>query len=95
MARGRYRESLIINDGDTYWVAPPRREVDSTPRWDDIFHVVKQGERLDTIAYHYYANASLWWVITDYNNIFWMFDIEVGQTLRLPSYEKLVMEILS
>ncbi len=51
----------------------------------DVFHVVAEGERLDLLAYRYYADPALWWVIADANDIKNPLRIEVGNRLRIPS----------
>lgn len=51
----------------------------------DVFHVIAEGERLDSLAYHYYADPALWWVIADANDIKNPLRVEVGKRLRIPS----------
>ena len=36
---------------------------------DDIYIRSKEGDRLDTLAYKYYKNAGLWWIIAQANHI--------------------------
>jgi len=54
---------------------------------EDIFFVV-EGEHIyrpETIAVEVYDRPELWWVIADINNIREpLFDLEVGQELRIP-----------
>lgn len=52
---------------------------------NDIIHVIIQNERLDTIAYKYYKNSKLWWVIADVNNVFDPFDLSGFSTLVIPN----------
>lgn len=52
---------------------------------NDKYHIVGQNERLDTIAYTYYKNSKLWWVIADINQIFDPFTLTIGTTLLIPS----------
>ena len=83
------RKSSLVEDqvGDTFFVhwsrfdAPVIEESD-----EDIIHVVKVQDRLDRLAYEYYRNSRLWWVIAQANDI----DnpttgIQVGQELTIPS----------
>lgn len=45
-----------------------------------IEHEVQQGDRLDTLARHYYKNDRLWWRIIDANP-----DLLYGQTFPEPA----------
>jgi phage tail protein X len=50
------------------------------------YHRVIEGERIDTIAYDYYQNGTLWWKIADANpEVFDWFDVPAGTTLRIPN----------
>jgi hypothetical protein len=52
----------------------------------DVYVITTVGDRLDTIAYSYYNNAELWWVISVANNNITkgsMFP-EPGTQLRIP-----------
>jgi len=37
-----------------------RRMIDTTPRYDDRFHTVIEGDRLDLLAHRYLGNFKLW-----------------------------------
>lgn len=51
-----------------------------------IHHTVTIGERIESIAYQYYADAKLWWRIADANpEILWWDSLTPGTTLRIPS----------
>jgi hypothetical protein len=54
-------------------------------RDDDIYVVTQTGDRLDTLAYQYYEDQTLWWVIAAANNIHnASFAVEDGTILRIP-----------
>jgi len=54
-------------------------------RDDDIYVVTQTGDRLDTIAYKYYDDQTLWWIIAAANNIHdAAFSVEDGTILRIP-----------
>jgi phage tail protein X len=54
-------------------------------RDDDIYVASETGDRLDTIAYEYYGDASLWWIIAAANNIHNApFGLTDGTILRIP-----------
>ena len=62
-------------------------------RDDDIYVASETGDRLDTLAYQYYNDASLWWIIAAANNIHNApFGLEDGTILRIPQN---YIEILS
>ena len=82
-----YRDS----DGDSFGF---RQRIDTSPRPDDRFHTVIDGDRLDLLAYHYLGDVRLWWVICDYNEIFLPLELEVGLVLRIPSEERVQMWLL-
>lgn len=49
-------------------------------------HVVKAGETLHNIAYQYYKNIKLWWVIAEANHIDNPFDaMTTGLVLKIPN----------
>lgn len=54
-------------------------------RDDDIYVVTQVGDRLDGIAYQFYNDSSLWWIIASANNIHDApLGVEVGIVLRIP-----------
>ena len=87
----RYNWSALYVDnksGDFYGTRQPLklREHDS-----DTFHVVTDADckRTDLIAWKYYQDVRLWWVIAEFNNISNPLEIPTGTTLRIPSYERI------
>lgn len=54
-------------------------------RDDDVYVATETGDRLDTLAYQYYNDASLWWIIASANNIHNApFGLKDGTILRIP-----------
>ena len=54
-------------------------------RDDDIYVVTQTGDRLDTLAYKYYEDQTLWWIIAAANNTHnAVFAVEDGTILRIP-----------
>jgi|TARA_Y100000022_G_C12954961_1_gene242051 phage tail protein X len=55
------------------------------PSINDTYIITKQGDRLDNLAWEYYRDPSLWWIIARANNIGkgTLFP-EVGVQLRIP-----------
>jgi phage tail protein X len=78
-------EILINKDGQRYFKS--RKYPPIPPAESDIYVVTVQGDRLDLLAYNYYNDASLWWVISMANNnitVGSMFP-EPGTQLRIPT----------
>jgi hypothetical protein len=90
----RYAGCVLYVDGSEEFVGG-RERIDTTPEPDDVFHTVSQGDRVDLLAYRYLGQADLWWVICDYNDIFFPLDVPVGTVLRIPSDEHVQMRLLS
>jgi hypothetical protein len=54
-------------------------------RDDDIYVITETSDRLDTLAYQYYRDASLWWIIAAANNIHDApLGLKDGTVLRIP-----------
>jgi len=65
-----------------------RTKVTNTiPKSDrDVYIVTQTGDRLDTIAYQFLGDQSLWYIIAKANNIHDpSFAVEDGTTLRIPA----------
>ncbi|MFD9947246.1 LysM peptidoglycan-binding domain-containing protein [Nonomuraea sp. NPDC059023] len=49
-------------------------------------HQIKDGDRIDLIAYRYYNDASLWWMVADANpEILAWHDLSPGFVIRIPN----------
>lgn len=87
-ANSRYTTATITTevgpDGDTRQEMRP-----AFPRARQIsytFYRVTSADRIDTIAYDFYGNAQLWWLIADANpEITDWLDLEPGEVLRIPN----------
>lgn len=90
--RSRYASSVLYVDGDNEFLGT-RKSIDSTPRSDDRFHTVEEGDRVDLLAYRYLGDASLWWVICDFNEINFPLELAPGRVIRIPSVEYVAMEV--
>ena len=56
---------------------------------DSFMHTVIEGDSLDGLAYRYYGDSHLWWVILEANEQYNSpYDICNGDDLLLPSYEE-------
>jgi len=52
----------------------------------DLFIYPKFGDRLDNLAYKYYGDVSLWWIIAKANNLDAAhIGLEVDNQIRIPT----------
>ena len=84
---------LYRSSGKQFWGNRP--QIDTSPQSDDQFHTVVEGDRIDLLAYKYLGDADLWWVIADYNNLFFCQELEVGTKLRIPSQSTVQIGVLN
>ena len=45
---------------------------------------LREGERLDHVAFHYYGDTRLWWVIAAASDIGWGLQCPPGTHIRVP-----------
>jgi len=90
----RYAGCVLYVDGSDEFIGG-RSRIDTVSQPDDLFHVVQEADRIDLLAYRYLDDPTLWWVICDYNDIFFPLDLELGAVLRIPSMDYLQMRVLS
>jgi nucleoid-associated protein YgaU len=90
----RYKNSTIITRNGVQYLGL-RTPVDTTPQGDDRFYDVQPEDTLQKIAHSQYGDATLWWLVADYNTILDPFEeLSPGDVLRLPSQSRLFLEIL-
>lgn len=83
----RYKRKSIMeySDGLYYSIELPE---DLHIVTDDVSSYVVKGSdenRLDLIAYKFYGDATMFWVIASYNDIVDPMDVPVGTVLLIPS----------
>ena len=89
----RLQFAKLYKDGDIqFWGNRPKIETAHRP--DDRFHTVVAGDRIDLLAYRYLGDVNLWWVIADYNDLFFCHDLEIGVILRIPEVSTVQLEII-
>ena len=82
-SRYQNNESKKVNDGRTVYRSKIYPEIPL--RYGDIYVASETGDRLDTLAYQYYDDSSLWWIIASANNIHNApFGLKDGTILRIP-----------
>ena len=89
----RYASAVLFTAAGEEFLGA-RDRVDTTPRPDDRFHTVVAGDRVDSLAARYLGQAELWWVLCDYNDIFFPLELELGVVLRIPSVEHMNMHLI-
>ncbi len=83
MSRYQNNETKKLSDGRT--VYRPKIYPNIPLRDDDIYVATETGDRLDTLAYDYYDDSSLWWIIAAANNIHDApLGLNDGTILRIP-----------
>lgn len=83
----RYIYAKVVNDSDT-----KKSYLESTiypkikPSDNDLYIISEAGDRLDLLAYKYYKDTTLWWIISVANNLNNAnFFVEPGLQIRIPS----------
>jgi hypothetical protein len=81
----RYRNSKTKKLYDGRTVFRPKIYPNIPFRDDDVYVATELGDRLDTLAYDFYEDSTLWWIIASANNIHGAkFAFEPGTVLRIP-----------
>jgi nucleoid-associated protein YgaU len=84
---------LALIDGVELWNLPEYPEIEAAP--DDLRYVVDRKDRIDRLAFSFYGNAELWWVIALANELRLLpNDMKQGDTLRIPSPRRVFNQIL-
>lgn len=64
---------------------------------DDVYVITVVGDRLDSLAYQYYSDSTLWWIITAANpelrkdSVF----LDAGMQLRIPVSAGTIISLLN
>lgn len=76
--------NLLVVDGIQFWDAPDYPSIPINP--DDVQYTTSGSDRIDTLAYKFYGDPSLWWVIALANDMELLpTDLSESMTLRIPS----------
>lgn len=84
MSESRYEECEVLKYGGKEYLGV-QLPVEVPPRPDDRFHTVVTGDRLDVLAHLYLGDASLWWIISEGNDLPFPLDLQPGMVLRIPA----------
>ena len=52
-------------------------------RDSDLHVITQEGDRLDNLAYFFYGDSSLWWVIANANNLTTL-NVKTGMKMLIP-----------
>jgi|TARA_A100001515_G_C4404623_1_gene154982 hypothetical protein len=56
---------------------------------EDIYIIGREGDRLDMLAFEYYEDESLWWVLAEANKLGkGNFDVPPGMRVRIPARQE-------
>ena len=86
----RYRDikQFTTTDGITYKANSIYPEIPSSDK--DYYVITTAGDRYDTLAYQFYNDTSLWWIIASANNSQQAsLVVEPGVQIRIP-YDKTI-----
>lgn len=84
----RYANTPKIAAGRQYGTATAHNSVRRAVQQGRISvreHVLKEGERLDTLAGRTYGDARLWWLIAAASGIGWGLQVPPGTQLFIPT----------
>jgi hypothetical protein len=83
---------LAIADGITFWDLLDLPYI--PPQTDDIQYTVNMNDRIDSLAYQFYKDPVLWWVIAEANDLEILpTDLQTGMVIRIPS-PRYVLQLL-
>ena len=83
MKRYDSTKEAVRFDGKRVYTTTRYPRINSSPT--DIVVISNEGDFLDTLAYKYYGDPTLWWVIALVNNIGkGRMSVEPGLQLRIP-----------
>ena len=83
----RYSSARIkIDDKTKARYYKPSFYPDIPEKDSDVFHIVRPGERLDLLAYKYYKDVGLWWIISRANRLDPSdIGLQASSELRIPT----------
>jgi hypothetical protein len=90
----RYRDikQFTTTDGITYKANSIYPEIPLSDK--DYYVVTTAGDRYDTLAYQFYNDTSLWWIIASANNSQQAsLAVEPGVQIRIPYDKTIVLDL--
>jgi hypothetical protein len=90
-SRLRFGELAEV-DGVSFWDVLDLPEIPAQP--DDILYTVLGHDRIDLLAYRFYKDSRLWWVVAVANEMEDLpTELNEGDTIRIPS-PRYVLQVL-
>jgi hypothetical protein len=91
----RYRNNLIKTTIDGKEVYLPRVLPDIPESSTDMYVATETGDRLDSLAYTFYKDSNLWWIIAAANKIHNApIGFPDGTILRIPlAYQAIISQM--
>ena len=82
----RYNRQIVQRNFKGQRVFTSTRYPEISRQVTDIYVIATDADRLDLLAYNFYGNASLWWIIAQANNVGkGTLRLESGRQLRIPT----------
>lgn len=75
---------ILYEEGDE---SLERRPINHKEDINDMLYMVKEEDKLTNIAFRFYNNPLLWYLIADANKIINPFELEVGKNIVIPNQE--------
>ena len=95
LSRLRKANWVSLSNGSSnieFWDLPMSKQ--TKPAQDDILYQIDLNDRIDNVSFRRYGDSMLWDVIADINNIsIPPLDFKPGDAIRLPSFNRVVVEI--
>ena len=90
-SRLRFAELVLVDDFE-FWDVVDLPEILEQP--DDLIYTITDADRIDLLAFRFYRDARLWWVIAVANDLELIpAELNTGDELRIPS-RRFVTQIL-
>jgi nucleoid-associated protein YgaU len=91
---GRYDNLNVTNKNSKGTVYHSQLLPYIEPSDSDILIITEEEDRLDLLAYQFYNDSNLWWVIALYNNLTDIdLKLEPGLQLRIPNRASVVTQL--
>jgi nucleoid-associated protein YgaU len=92
MAIGRYDRTSVIGLQKNYATAASCTSIYFAVRDGQVSserYIVKEGDRLDSLAGTFYGNGKYWWVIAAASGVGWNLQVPPGTYLRIPNIDQI------
>lgn len=86
----RYKNNEILKTENGVRFYSTKLNISPSPDSTDIYVRTQDGDRLDLLAYRFYNDVSLWYIIANANNVGkGTLYLESGIQLRIPNKSKI------